>query len=175
MILLSLALLGFAAADLLRWSPEPVSARRTLLSTIGATAVTLALAGLGGLQTLDIALIGAITVVVLTVWLLFDQPKLGRCKPGYPLAWILVVLLVAFAASGLTDTISGPLERWYSALPFAFARSVSIDQFPQQRRPAPGHGRSGHRVLPDRDVLQPASLGGAGHAHIRRSMISGRI
>jgi hypothetical protein len=171
LILLSLALLGFAAADLLRWSPEPVSARRTLLSTIGATAVTLALAGLGGLQTLDIALIGAITVVVLTVWLLFDQPKLGR----YPLAWILVVLPGAFAASGLTDTISGPLERWYSALPFAFARSVSIDQFPQQRRPAPGHGRSGHRVLPDRDVLQPASLGGAGHAHIRRSMISGRI
>jgi hypothetical protein len=113
LILLSLALLGFAAADLLRWSPEPVSARRTLLSTIGATAVTLALAGLGGLQTLDIALIDAITVVVLTVWLLFDQPKLGR----YPLAWILVVLPGTFAASGLTDTISGPLERWYSALP----------------------------------------------------------
>jgi len=128
-IVLSLALLGFAVADLMRWSPEPVSKTRTSLATLGATAVTLATARLSGLSALDALVIGVITLVVVTIWLLFDRPALKYCGPGYRLGWILAVLLVAFAASGSADTVSGPLGRWYSSLPFAFARSIGIDQF----------------------------------------------
>ncbi len=129
MILLSLALLGFAVADLLRWSPEPVARDRAALAVIGATGVTVALAGLGGLQALDLVVVGLTMMVVLAVWVLFDQPLLSRCGPGYPLAWITAVLVVSFAMSGSADTVAGPLKTWYSKLAFPFVRSVDIDQF----------------------------------------------
>lgn len=129
MIVLSLALLGFAVADLLRWSPEPVSVRRTSVATTGATAVTVIVAALSGLHWSDVVLVGVIMLFVLTVWLCFDRPWLRRFGPGYPLAWILAVLVVALAASGLADDVSGPLERWYSNLAFPFVESVPVDQF----------------------------------------------
>lgn len=129
MIVLSLALLGFAVTDLLRWSPEPVSIMRASLAIVGATAVTVAVAFLSGLGVREVVVVGLIMIVILTVWLLFDHRPLKHLGPGAPLAWIFVVLLLAFAASGLADTVSGPLERWYSNLPFAFTRSVPIDQF----------------------------------------------
>lgn len=129
MIVLSLALLGFGVADLVRWSPEPVSVKRALVAAVGATAATSVLAALSGLQPRDVALTGVIMLVVLAPWLLFEQPPLERRRSGYLLAWILVVLLVAFATSGLTDPLSGSFGRWYSNLPFRFARTVSADQF----------------------------------------------
>jgi hypothetical protein len=128
-ILLSLGLLGFAVADLLRWSPEPVSRCRTWVATVGATGMTAAIAAVVGLGATDVAIVGTITIAVLAVWLHFDRPLLGRCGPGYPLAWIASVLVVLFALSGSADPVEGPLQTWYSNLAFPFARPVGIDQF----------------------------------------------
>jgi hypothetical protein len=128
-IVLSFTLLGFAVADLLRWSPEPVSQTRTFLASGGATGVTVALASLSGLQSGEVLLVGVVAFAVLLVWLMLDQPAFKRHGPGYPLAWIFVVVLGAFAVSGTTDPISGPVERWYVNLAFPFVRSVPVDQF----------------------------------------------
>lgn len=127
MILLSLAVLRFAVADLLRWSPERVSNTRSFLAITGATAAALGMGGLSGLQGLAVPLVGLATAVVVTLWILSDQPEFKH--PGYPLALILVVVLGALAASGSVDTVSGPLSRWYSNLGFPFVRLVTIDQF----------------------------------------------
>lgn len=129
MILLSLALTGFAVADLLRWSPDRVSRRRTALAAAGATAVTVALAALSGFQVAGVVVTGAATLTMLAVWLLFDQPPLRHLGSGYPLAWITTILFALVASSGSVDPISGPLDTWYSNLGFPFARSVAIDQF----------------------------------------------
>ncbi len=88
MIVLSLTVLGFASADLVRWSPEQVSGRRTATAALGAAAVTLVPACLSGLPVLDVALLEAGALLVVLVWLLFDQHALHRVKPGYQLAWI---------------------------------------------------------------------------------------
>ncbi len=129
MIVLSLTVLGFASADLVRWSPEQVSGRRTATAALGAAAVTLVPACLSGLPVLDVALLETGALLVVLVWLLFDQHALHRVKPGYQLAWIATALLVAFATSGVTRSVSGPLRQWYSNLPFGFVRTIGIDQF----------------------------------------------
>lgn len=128
MILLSLAMFGFAVADLLRWSPGPVSRGRALGSAAAATAMTVVLARLSGMPWLEVSIGGVGTLIVLALWLLSDSMPLGR-RPGYPLAFIGVVLIIAFGASGSQDAVTGPLATWYGKLPFPFARSVSADQF----------------------------------------------
>jgi hypothetical protein len=127
-IVLSLTVLGFASADLVRWSPERVSRARTALAVAGAAVVTLVPACLGGLPALDVVLLEAGILPVVLVWLLFDQ-EVPVVAPGYQLAWILAALVAAFATSGLTGGVSGPLEHWYSGLPFGFVRTIGIDQF----------------------------------------------
>jgi hypothetical protein len=126
-IWLSLTLLGFGIVDLLRWSPDPVHKTRargaTVATALGIAAVG-ALAGFGLGRTI---LVGIVTLIALWVWTHFDYSNTRR--PGYPLAWALLVLVSAFAAAGSGDGVSGPLERWYSNLPFRFAESITVNQF----------------------------------------------
>ncbi len=129
MIVLSITLLSFGSADLVRWSPDRVSSRRTAAAVLGALVVTLVPVSLSGLPALDVALVEASTLLVVLVWLLFDRPVLRKVGPGYQLAWIAIAVMVAFASSGATSSISGPLRNWYSSLPFGFVRTISIDPF----------------------------------------------
>jgi len=129
LILLSLALFGFAVADLLRWSPEPVSRRRALASAAIATGCTVALAGLAGISGLELAAGALVVLIALAVWLLLDGTDLGRGAPGYPLAFIAAILIAAFAASGSEGPVSGSLAIWYRNLAFPFVETVTADQF----------------------------------------------
>jgi hypothetical protein len=150
-IVLSLTLLGFAGADIVRWSPEVVSGARTAMATLAAAVVTLVPACLSGLTARDVVLLEVGILPVVLVWLLFDQYGEGSradqrqpsCKadegrppldvrqigPGYQLAWILVAVMAAFAMSGLTGAVSGALGQWYSSLPFGFVHTIDVDQF----------------------------------------------
>lgn len=129
MILLALALLGFAVADLLRWSPGEASDLRTGIALIGATGVTTGVAALSGFEVGGVVAVGGTTFAVVAVWLLFDRAPLKDTGPGYPLAWILLVLVALFAISGSVDASSGSLEEWYADLAFAFVQSIPVDQF----------------------------------------------
>ncbi|MDQ3724414.1 MAG: hypothetical protein M3335_00750 [Actinomycetota bacterium] len=62
------------------------------------------------------------------MWVGFDY-RSPDAKPGWPLVWILVVFVTLFAFSGSAASIEGPLERWYSNLPFGFVQDVPVDQF----------------------------------------------
>jgi hypothetical protein len=128
-ILLALALIGFGIADLVRWSPDPVSARRSWLALAVGLGATVALAALGGLEALDVAVTAAVMLVALGVWLTFDRPAFEDLGPGYPLAWVLAVVAACFAASGSVDAVGGYVEEWYEGLPFGFAGAVAVDQF----------------------------------------------
>jgi len=129
LILLALALLGFGVGDLLRWSPERVSARRTGIAVAGATGAVAAVAALCGMRATSVVAAGAVALPVLAVWLAFDRPPLKDAKPEYALALIILTLVVLFAASGSAAPIGGPVASWYSNLDFPFARSVSVDRF----------------------------------------------
>jgi hypothetical protein len=129
MIVLSITLLSFGSADLVRWSPDRVSPRRTAAAVLGALVVTLVPISLSGLPALDVALVEAGTLLSVLVWLLFDRPVFRKVGPGYQLAWIAIAVMVAFASSGATNSISGPLRHWYSSLPFGFVRTIGIDPF----------------------------------------------
>ncbi len=129
MIVLSLAMLAFAVADLLRWSPEPVSPLRTIIAGLGALVIVLALATLSDLPPRETAIVCAATIVAVGIWLSFDHATGGRSDAGWQLGWISTTLLCAFALSGQSAGISGPLAHWYSRLPFPFVGSVGIEQF----------------------------------------------
>lgn len=129
MIILSVALLGFAVTDLLRWSPERVSTLRALLSVAGGVAVAIAVAILSDLPGCAVLLLGGVILAVVGAWALFDEPWLARCGPGCPLLLIAAALVAAFATSSLANPIGGPLETWYLELGFPFVDFVSVDQF----------------------------------------------
>jgi hypothetical protein len=121
----AIALLAFAVADLLRWSPERVCTLRAIVALVGTTVVTSAFAGLSGFSVIAVLAVGGATWVVIGTWLYLSD----ACSPGFPLAWIAAALLASFAAGSLGDPIGGSLHRWYSDLPFAFVRHVGVDQF----------------------------------------------
>jgi hypothetical protein len=127
MIALSLALLGYAVADLVRWSPQRVPWPRAVGAITAAAVVNLTVSSLAGFGLLDVALVAAVTVLVVGGWVGVDYVGAGRS--GYALAWIAVVLIGAFAITGWPNVISGSLERWYRSLPFEFVDSIAADQF----------------------------------------------
>lgn len=129
MIVLSAAMLGFAVADLLRWSPEPVSLQRTTIAGIGALVAVLAVVALSGLPIGEVAIVGAATAVAVGTWLSFDHATGRRSDAGWQLGWICATLLLAFALSGQSAGASGPLADWYAQLPFPFAGLVGVEQF----------------------------------------------
>ena len=128
MILLSLGLLAFAVADLIRWTPGGVSRARDSVSIAGSAISTAALAALGGMSLPATLAVGVGAAVASGVWVGFYRaPFAGR--PGGSLGWVLAVLLVLLAVSSSADPVGGSLEEWYSNLPFGFVGSVRVDQF----------------------------------------------
>lgn len=128
MILLAMGLLGFGVADLIRWSPEKVSALRATVAGVAGAAVVVVVAGLGGACLGQVLLATAASASVLAVWIGFDYSSLTR-GPGAPLGWMAAVMVALFAASGSVESISGPLARWYENLGFGFVNALPVDQF----------------------------------------------
>jgi hypothetical protein len=121
---MALGLIGLGVADLVGWSPDVEPGKRSI-AAIGAGAVAVAVsAALAGISTSGVFVAAAIAVAVLAVWLLMPSDK-----PGWPLAWILMVIIVLFAAGGSADPIGGDLKEWYSGLPVSFVAAVSVEQF----------------------------------------------
>lgn len=130
MILVSLALLGFAVADLLSLGGTTDRPAATPFPVAGAAATTAAVAALTGFSLLAVVLVGLGTSLTATAWLRWSRVSIAkRLPPAYPLACVFGVVLVAFAASGAVQPVSGPLADWYTGLHFPGLRSPSIDQF----------------------------------------------
>lgn len=129
MILLALALLAFATADLLRWSPEQASSARAAVALAGAVGAVIAVAALAGWPAWQVGAYGAAAAGAVGVWLLFDTAPPQRQAPGYPLAWITLVAICAFALSGSAPEVAGPISEWYSGLGFGFVEVVTVDRF----------------------------------------------
>jgi hypothetical protein len=125
-ILLSITLLAFAIADLVRWSPDCVRPVHALAAGVSGTGACVLIAAVAGLGAGDSALVAIAAVVALGGWIAVDYVRGSR---PFGLAWILIVLVAAFAGSPAASPISGPLDRWYSKLPFPFARSIPVEQF----------------------------------------------
>jgi hypothetical protein len=126
---MALGLLGFGLADLVRWSPEPVSPRRAVIAIAAGAAGTVALAALGGASVAQALAVAAVSLAVLGVWIGCDYPLSTVRLSGIQLAWAGAVFIVLFAFSGAVNSISGPLEHWYEQLGFGFVESVAVDQF----------------------------------------------
>lgn len=128
MILLSLGLLAFAVADLIRWTPGGISRRRAGASIAGSVIATAGLAALSGMTFPAILAVGGGAAIASGLWV-GSSYGFSVERPGLSLAWVLAVLLALFALSGSADPIGGEVERWYSNLPFGFVGSVPVDQF----------------------------------------------
>lgn len=126
MILLAAGLLAFAVTDLVRWQPTKVSPWRGLGAIVVGTGSVTALAALSDSPFCSPLLASGVTAVGLMVWVGLDYVEI---KPGWGIAYVLVVLLALFACSGSADEIGGPLEEWYRDLDFGFARVVSVERF----------------------------------------------
>ncbi|HKH64936.1 MAG TPA: hypothetical protein VKA35_05690 [Solirubrobacterales bacterium] len=127
MILVALGLVGFGLSDLIRWSPDRATTPRAVAS-VAAGALGIALvAALSGACFSYVLLAAAISAAVLAVWVGFDYLPLEQGS-ALPLGWVMAVMAALFATSGSVSPISGPLERWYADLGFAFVGVVSVDQ-----------------------------------------------
>ncbi|HEU5105366.1 MAG TPA: hypothetical protein VFU11_05955 [Solirubrobacterales bacterium] len=128
MILVALGLLGFGITDLIRWSPDRAAAPRAV-AAVAAGALGIAMvAALSGACFGHVLLAAVVSAAVLAVWVGFDYLPPKR-RSALPLGWLAAILAALFAASGSVAPISGPLERWYADLGFAFVGAVSVDQF----------------------------------------------
>jgi hypothetical protein len=128
-IVLTLVLLGFAVADLIRWSPEPVSWQRSSLAGLGAVIATVALADGVGYDRGEAVRVGLLTAAPALVWLASELLVFVRDRPGIPLAWMLVSLGGAALLSTEGNEAAGRLERWYFDSPLEFTHEVPLDQF----------------------------------------------
>ncbi|HEY3435394.1 MAG TPA: hypothetical protein VGK41_07050 [Solirubrobacterales bacterium] len=124
MILLSLALFAFAVADLIRWTPERISTRRAVVAVAGSAVLTGGLAALSGMDPPATVAVTLGAALVSAVWI-----GLQKGGPLRSLVWMLLVLVLFFAASGGPNPIDGEVGEWYSGLPFGFVERVSVDQF----------------------------------------------
>jgi hypothetical protein len=129
MILLTLALLGFAVADLVTWSPEEVSRSRQAWAGAIAVAVVALVAALAGLSLLGVVLTVSGTGAAVAGWLVLTRSRTQATRRAIPaLAWMLVVLVAAFALSGLAEVAGGSLGDWYRDLAYPFVTRVPLDQ-----------------------------------------------
>ncbi len=137
MILLSLGLLGFAVADLIRGPLDQKAGEgaelrvfsRMWLGVAGGTAAVVALAVLAGSSFGEVVVIALAAAAALGVWVSFDHTRLAMKSSLAPLAWMGGVLVAMFAISSLGDPIDGPLEAWYSGLAFSFVTEIGVEQF----------------------------------------------
>lgn len=136
MIAVTLTLLAFGVFDLVRWSPENTTTRRSLAAFVTAVAATAGIAATTGSEPGTVALVAVLAVLVLSAWFVLDEDDDQRTRdPARPrassraLAVPILALLTAFAISGSVPAGSGVLGDWYRKLPFAFAESVPLDQF----------------------------------------------
>lgn len=155
MILLSLGLLGFGVADLLRWSPNQASVPRAVAAAVAGALGTVAVAALSGACVGQALVVAAVSLAVLALWVGFDYPPL-KGGPGLPLAWVGVVLATLFSLSGSVAPISGPFEHWYGQLGFGFVATVPVDQFVLGLGAAVFMTASGNKVV--RLVLDAANV-----------------
>lgn len=121
MIYLALALIGFGIADLLRWSPEPVSWGRAALAALGGTAAVVGIAALSGIEAIGVAVVGTVTLIVLGLWSAYDLLDPDQAKPAGAIALIIAVVLALVGLSGQADPVAGDLASWYDGLGFGFA------------------------------------------------------
>jgi hypothetical protein len=144
---MALGLLVFGFADLVRWSPEPVSPRRAVIAIAVGVAGSVTLAALGGATVTQAFAVAAGSLVVLGVWVGCDYPPSTVRLSGVQLAWVGAVLFALFAFSGSVDSISGPLESWYEQLGLGFVDSVAVNQFVLGVSAALFMTASGNRVV----------------------------
>lgn len=97
-------------------------------AVLGGIGLTVVVAALAGLSLLQVVAVGAGAVIVFGLWAAFDYSPLNR-RPGWPLAWMGIVVALLFCLSGSSDPIAGPLGSWYENLGFGFVSSVPVDQF----------------------------------------------
>lgn len=129
MIFVSLALLGFGVADLIRWTPERVGlVHAVVAASVGAGAV-MAVAAISGVAADTVLSWGAVALAVLLVWSAYDLFPGKYARPEYALALVVAVILVLLALSGSADPVGGDLATWYGGLGFGFTGRVLIDQF----------------------------------------------
>jgi len=134
-IAVSLTLLAFGIFDLVRWSPDKTSPRRTLAALATAVVATAGLTAVTGSGPRAVALVAVLAGLVLGAWHVLDRDEAERTRDrteprvSPALAVPLLTLLAAFAVSGSVHAGAGHLEDWYRKLPFAFAASVPLDQF----------------------------------------------
>lgn len=155
MILLSLVLLGFGVADLVRWSPEPAGRSRAIGAVCAGASAAAALAGLAGGSLGRILLAATVAAAALAVWVAFDYSASSKGSVA-PVAWLVAVTAACFFASGSVNVITGPLEDWYAGLGFGFVDSVSADQFILGTSAIVFMAASGNRIV--RLVLDAAGV-----------------
>jgi hypothetical protein len=111
-ILFTLAFFAFGAADLIRWSPSPVSRRRSSAALAGAVLLTVALAVASNLDWAGVLVCGGVTIVVLVLWLALDRIGPGRRSLGQKWSLVLVgaVFTILFVFSGQVDNGFEPLS-----------------------------------------------------------------
>lgn len=125
MIVFTVALLGFALVELIRWLLEPAKVGRKTLAALVTAAICgslAALAGQGAVVAVLVLGLGSFLSTAAWLWLSRRQGSLPA------LALMFGVLVGAFALSGSFGASSGPLESWYEDLPFPFVHHASLDQ-----------------------------------------------
>lgn len=130
MSVVALWLLAVGVADLVRWSAEGVTRRRSVIALIAGGGMALVLALLLGFPAWAVVLWTAVVTVGLAGWLFLSDRVLGRGSgSGWPLALMLGFLVGLLALTGVAPEQTGVLHDWYAGLNIPALHGLPFDRF----------------------------------------------
>ncbi len=130
MSIVAIWLLAVGVADLVRWSADRTSRRRSVIGLVAGALVALALALVLGFPAWATVVWTVVVTVGIAGWFWSSDRALARGEgSGWPLGLMLGYLVALLALTGIAPEQTGVAQDWYADLKIPSLAGLAFDRF----------------------------------------------